>query len=64
MAGAIGGGLWAAIAGLLKVYRGQNEMIITIMLNYVATLLMGVVYTNWLRDGSVPQTMATEMRKH
>lgn len=58
VAGAVGGGLWAAIAGLLKVYRGQNEMIITIMLNYVATLLMGVVYTNWLRDGSVPQTMA------
>ena len=46
------------LAGLLKVYRGQNEMIITIMLNYVATLLMGVVYTNWLRDGSVPQTVA------
>lgn len=58
LAGSIGGGLWAGIAGLLKVYRGQNEMIITIMLNYVATLLMGVVYTNWLRDGSVPQTVA------
>ena len=57
-AGAVGGGLWAMLAGLLKVYRGQNEMIITIMLNYVATLLMGVVYTNWLRDGSVPQTVA------
>lgn len=57
-AGAAGGGLWAMLAGLLKVYRGQNEMIITIMLNYVATLLMGVVYTNWLRDGSVPQTVA------
>lgn len=58
VAGAAGGGLWAAIAGVLKVWRGQNEMIITIMLNYVATLLMGVVYTNWLRDGSVPQTVA------
>ena len=58
VAGAIGGGAWAAIAGLLKIGRGQNEMIITIMLNYIATLLMGVVYTNWLRDGSVPQTMA------
>ena len=52
VAGAVGGGLWAALAGMLKVYRGQNEMIITIMLNYVATLLMGVVYT------SVPQTVA------
>ena len=33
-------------------------MIISIMLNYVATLFMGVVYTNWLRDGSVPQTIS------
>ena len=58
IAGALAGGLWSGAAGLLKVYRGQDEMIITIMLNYVATLLMGVVYTNWLRDGSVPQTVA------
>ena len=43
--GAVAGGLWSLISGLLKVYRGQNEMIITIMLNYVATLFMGVVYT-------------------
>ena len=55
-AGALAGGLWALIPGLLKIYRGQNEMIISIMLNYVATLFMGVIYTNWLRDGSVPQT--------
>lgn len=58
LAGGIAGGFWAAIPGLLKIYRGQNEMIISIMLNYVATLFMGVVYTNWLREGSVPQTMA------
>ena len=58
VAGGIAGGLWAAVPGLLKVYRGQNEMIISIMLNYVATLFMGVIYTNWLREGSVPQTMS------
>ena len=58
VAGALAGGLWAMIPGLLKIYRGQNEMIISIMLNYVATLLMGVFYTNWLRDGSVPQTVS------
>ena len=56
--GALAGGLWALSPGILKVYRGQNEMIISIMLNYVATLFMGVVYTNWLREGSVPQTMS------
>ncbi len=54
--GALAGGLWAAVPGLLKIYRGQNEMIISIMLNYVATLFMGVIYTDWLREGSVPQT--------
>ncbi len=58
LAGILAGGIWALIPGLLKVYRGQNEMIISIMLNYVATLFMGVVYTNWLREGSVPQTMS------
>lgn len=58
VAGTIAGGLWAMIPGVLKVYRGQNEMIISIMLNYVATLFMGVLFTNWMRDGSVPQTVS------
>ena len=57
-AGTAAGGLWGLIPGVLKVYRGQNEMIISIMLNYVATLFMGVIYTNWIRDKSVPQTPA------
>ena len=38
--------------------RGQNEMIISIMLNYVATLFMGVLYTSWIRDENIPQTPA------
>ena len=58
LAGTLAGGIWGLIPGVLKITRGQNEMIISIMLNYVATLFMGVVYTNWLRDGSVPQTQA------
>ena len=62
--GAVAGGLWALVAGLLKVYRGQNEMIITIMLNYVATLFMGVIYTSWIRDASVPQTPAIDDAVH
>ena len=57
-AGAVCGGVWGFIPGILKITRGQNEMIISIMFNYIATLLMGVVYTNWLRDGSVPQTQS------
>lgn len=57
LAGALAGGIWGMIPGVLKITRGQNEMIISIMLNYVATLFMGVVYTNYLRDESVPQTL-------
>jgi simple sugar transport system permease protein len=40
----------------LKTWRGINEMITTIMFNYVATLFMGYLYTTALREGSVPQT--------
>ena len=57
-AGTAAGGLWGAIPGILKITRGLNEIIVSIMLNYVATLFMGYVYTTLLRDGSVPQTVA------
>ena len=56
--GAVVGGLWAAIPGLLKIWRGLNEMITSIMLNYIATLFMGYIYTSVFRDGGNPQTPA------
>ncbi len=56
--GAASGAIWGAIPGTLKITRGLNEMIVSIMLNYVAALFMGYVYTTLLRDGSVPQTYA------
>ena len=34
--GAVAGGMWAAIAGWMKLRRGAPEIITTIMLNYVA----------------------------
>ena len=41
LAGMLGGAVWGAIPGLLKVWRGTHEVISTIMLNYVASLLSG-----------------------
>ncbi|MHB8627954.1 MAG: ABC transporter permease [Aggregatilineales bacterium] len=41
LAGVIGGMLWGLIPGLLKAYTGAHEVISTIMLNYVAALLVG-----------------------
>jgi ABC-type uncharacterized transport system permease subunit len=56
LAGTVAGGLWGLLPGLLKSFRGLNEMITTIMFNYVAMLFMGYIYTTALREGSVPQT--------
>jgi ABC-type uncharacterized transport system permease subunit len=37
LAGVLGGAVWGAIAGWLKVWTGAHEVITTIMLNYVAS---------------------------
>ena len=56
------GGAYAAIAGVLKVKRGVNEVISTIMLNYVATGIIAYLLINyfWTRDTSgrdlIPKT--------
>jgi len=39
------GGLWAVLAGLLKVYRGISEVISTIMLNSITTALAAYLLT-------------------
>lgn len=46
LAGALAGGLFAAIPGALKTYTGAHEVITTIMLNYIAINL-----TDYLADG-------------
>ncbi|WP_246465161.1 ABC transporter permease [Ruania alkalisoli] len=39
------GGLWAGIAGILKARTGANEVIVTIMLNWIATYLVAYLLT-------------------
>jgi ABC-type uncharacterized transport system permease subunit len=41
------GGLWAAIAGILKVTRGVSEVISTIMLNAIAISLTSYLLRQW-----------------
>jgi ABC-type uncharacterized transport system permease subunit len=38
--GFVGAGLWAAIVGVLKAFTGAHEVIVTIMLNYIAVSLV------------------------
>jgi simple sugar transport system permease protein len=46
LAGAVGGGLWGFIPGILKARTGAHEVINTIMLNYIAFRL-----SDWLLNG-------------
>lgn len=39
--GFIGGAVWGSVAGLLKARSGAHEVIVTIMLNYIALYLLG-----------------------
>jgi simple sugar transport system permease protein len=41
LAGLIGGAVWGFIPGILKARAGAHEVIVTIMLNYVALLFLG-----------------------
>lgn len=46
---AVGGGLWALIAGVLKAFWNVNETIVTLMLNYVALLFLDFLcYGPWM----------------
>lgn len=52
VAGALGGALWGAIAGVLKARFGANEIIATIMLNYIAVQVI-----SWLVRGPLQEPM-------
>lgn len=43
--GALGGALWGFIPGILKARTGANEVIVTIMLNWIAVNLIAYVLT-------------------
>ncbi|MTI59407.1 MAG: ABC transporter permease [Firmicutes bacterium] len=49
LAAIIAGGLWGAVPGLLKGFLGVNELVVTIMLNQVATLFTGYLVTHPFR---------------
>ncbi|MEZ7962708.1 MAG: ABC transporter permease [Ilumatobacter sp.] len=48
--GAIGGGLWGAIPGVLKAYAGVNEILSTIMMNLVAAQFLSFLLQDLLTD--------------
>ncbi|MDY4922395.1 ABC transporter permease [Frisingicoccus sp.] len=57
-AGFLAGGVWALIAAVFKAKLGISEIIVTIMLNYIAINFVGIAVRTFLMDpaGSVPQS--------
>lgn len=50
------GALWALIPALLRVYRGVNEVITSILLNAVATTLVAILLADVFRSGAGQNT--------
>lgn len=57
-AGFVFGGAWALIAAMFKAKLGISEIIVTIMLNYIAINLLGIAVRTFMMDpaGSIPQS--------
>jgi general nucleoside transport system permease protein len=58
LGGFVGGALWAFLPGVLKARRGMNEIISTLMLNYIAVFIIRYLVKGPLQGASafMPQT--------
>ena len=54
------GGAWAAVAGVLKVTRGVNEVVSTIMLNFIATGISAYLLAEYFRDNNASLVAQTK----
>jgi ABC-type uncharacterized transport system ATPase subunit/ABC-type uncharacterized transport system permease subunit len=52
LAGFVFGALYGALPGLMRAYRGANEIVTTIMLNYLAIYAVGFLVNGPLRDSN------------
>ena len=56
------GAAWAAIAAILKVWRGVSEVLSTLMLNAIATGVLAYLLTNYLRAKNETGDLVTKTK--
>lgn len=56
---ALAGALWALIPGILKAYRNVNEVISSIMMNYIGMYLVNYLIVKTVYDSAKNQTLPT-----
>lgn len=64
LAGALGGGLWGLIPGYLKAFHGMNEVIITILLNFIAINIVSYVAGGPMMQEGAPYPYSEEIGEH
>jgi len=57
----LGGAGWAAIAGVLKAWRGVNEVIVTLLLNFVAIHIVSYAVSGPLLAKDAPYPFSEEL---
>lgn len=60
LAGFLLGGIWAVIPGFLKARFKISEVILTIMFNYIAINIVGILVRTILKDPDYPYPMSAE----
>jgi general nucleoside transport system permease protein len=60
-AGILAGALWGFIPGLLKAVSGAHEVVVTIMLNYVAIAVIAAVVGGPLRQQGRPEAITPDV---
>jgi simple sugar transport system permease protein len=59
----LAGGCWAAIPGFLKARFGLSEIINTIMFNYIAINIVGILVRTVMKDPDYPLPLSPEIPK-
>jgi len=62
-AGALGGGLWALIPAYLKAYRNLNEVIVTLLMNYIAINIVSYFVNGPMMAQGAPYPYSPEIRE-
>ncbi len=52
LASLVAGAIWGGLPAIFKAKWGTNETLFTLMMNYVATLLVSYFLAIWVKDGS------------
>jgi general nucleoside transport system permease protein len=61
IAGMLGGGVWALIPALMKAYRDLNEVIVTLLMNYIAINLVSYIVSGPMRAPDAPYPYSPEV---